>query len=106
MFAKNFGVIVHHIADTGFLVALRDKDPRVRREARKLFGRIGKPLFVCEPVLTEAAHLVSPLLIARMVADGDLLIRFSVQEQRSAEFENCWKNIQPGWIWPTLALCE
>ncbi|MCX8090997.1 MAG: pilus assembly protein [Verrucomicrobiae bacterium] len=46
-----------------------------------MFQRIGRPLFVCEPVLAEAAHLVSPRLVARMVADGDLVIRFSVQEQ-------------------------
>lgn len=71
---------MQHIADTGFLVALCDKNKETRTKTRKLFAEIGAPMFTCESVLTEAAHIISPRLIAKMVEDSDLKVAFDVQE--------------------------
>ena len=71
---------MEHIADTGFLVALNDKNKTTRIKTRELFSEIGAPMLTCEAVLTEAAHIVSPRLIARMVEEGDLKVAFDAQE--------------------------
>ena len=70
------------IIDTGPLVYRFDKaDSAVARWSRRLFVEHSPPFFTCEAVLTEAAHMTSPELIARMVRDGDLVVDFSFQEQ-------------------------
>jgi len=71
-----------NIVDTGPLVYHFDKsDSPQRRWARRIFERHQPPFFTCEAVLTEAAHLTSPELIARMVKAGDLVVDFSVQDE-------------------------
>jgi len=74
------------IADTGFLVSLRGKRKSERDWSSGLFRDLGAPFLTCEAVLTEAAHLLSPELVARLVKEGDLKIAFEVQQQ-----------IQPVW---------
>src|SRR5205823_5499379 len=59
-------------------------DSPLRRWARRLFSEHKPPFFTCEAVLTEAAYLTSPELIARMVKAGDLVVDFSFQEEADA----------------------
>ena len=71
-----------NIVDTGPLVYLFDNsNSALRRWARRIFTEHQPPFFTCEAVLTEAAHLTNPEVIARMVKAGDLVVDFSVQEQ-------------------------
>jgi hypothetical protein len=71
-----------NIIDTGPLAYQFDRaDTPLRRWSRRLFSQHRPPFFTCEPVLTEAAYLTSPELIARMVKAGDLVVDFSWQEE-------------------------
>ena len=69
------------IADTGFIVALRGKSKAEREWSSNIFCELGAPFLTCEAVLTEAAHLLSPELIARLVKEGDLRVSFELQQQ-------------------------
>jgi hypothetical protein len=71
-----------NIVDTGPLAYLFDRsDTSLRRWARRIFAQHRPPFFTCEAVLTEAAYLTSPEIIARMVQAGDLVVDFSLQEE-------------------------
>ena len=71
-----------NIVDTGPLAYQFDKsDTSLRRWARHLFAANRPPFFTCEAVLTEAAYLTSPEVIARMVKAGDLVVDFSLQDE-------------------------
>lgn len=73
---------MRNIIDTGPLVYRFDKaDSAMRRWSRKLFSTHTPPFFTCEAVLTEAAYMTTPELVARMVKDGDLVADFSLQEE-------------------------
>jgi len=70
------------IADTGFLVALRGK-PAERKWAQSEFERHGAPFCTYEAALAEAAHFVDSRLLSRLVAEGDIVVTFSLREQHS-----------------------
>jgi hypothetical protein len=71
-----------NIIDTGPLVYRFDKsESSIARWSRLLFRTHEPPFYTCEAVLTEAAYMTSPELIARLVKDGDLVADFSVQEE-------------------------
>jgi predicted nucleic acid-binding protein len=65
------------IADTGFLVAFRNRTDRHHAWALDLAGEISEPLLTCESVLSEAAfHLGSSRSVLALVEDGLLRVAF------------------------------
>jgi uncharacterized protein len=73
---------MRNIIDTGPLVYRFDRTARrIAQWSHRLFRTHAPPFFTCEAVLTEAAHMTTPELMARMVKDGDLVIDFSLQEE-------------------------
>jgi predicted nucleic acid-binding protein len=73
------------IADTGPLVAALISTDRHHDWARAELARLRPPLVTCEPVLTEAAHIIAanggdPAVIVRMPQTGSLKIDFRVDE--------------------------
>ena len=49
------------LVDTGPLVALFDRDCKQHKLALKIFADLSPPMLTCEPVLTEAAYLLSKI---------------------------------------------
>jgi predicted nucleic acid-binding protein len=73
------------ILDTGPLVALLNRDDEHHGWAVDALGRLPAPLWTCEPVLAEAAHLTgSPGLIMDMVAKQQLRIGLDIAEEALA----------------------
>lgn len=73
---------MRNLIDTGPLVYRFDKsESSVGRWSRRLFQTHAPPFYTCEAVLTEAAYMTSPELIARLVKEGDLVADFSLQEE-------------------------
>jgi uncharacterized protein len=75
------------IADTGPLVAAFNRNDAVHDWARDQLGRLSPPLLVCEPVLTEAAFLLSRMLgsaddLFELLERGLLELAFSLDEHR------------------------
>ncbi len=69
------------ILDTGPLAALMNRRDKWHGWASDAFGAIPPPLWTCEAVLTEAAHLTSrPAEIASKVASGVLRIGLHVAQ--------------------------
>jgi predicted nucleic acid-binding protein len=65
------------IADTGFLVAFRNRTDRHHAWALELAIEISEPLLTCESVLSEAAfHLGSSESVLALVDDGLLRVAF------------------------------
>ena len=65
------------IADTGFLVAFRNRNDRHHAWAVELAGNITEPLLTCESVLSEAAfHLGSSECVLALVQDEMLRLAF------------------------------
>jgi predicted nucleic acid-binding protein len=63
------------ILDTGPLAALMNKRDRWHSWATETFARVRPPLWTCESVLTEAAHLTGrPAEIVAAVTSGSLRI--------------------------------
>jgi predicted nucleic acid-binding protein len=63
------------ILDTGPLAALMNRRDRWHSWAIETFARIQPPLWTCEAVLTEAAHLTGkPVEIVTAVTSGSLRI--------------------------------
>jgi predicted nucleic acid-binding protein len=74
------------VVDAGPLVAWLDAADAWHEWAKSQFARLRPPLTTCEPVLTEAAHLVArgggdPLAVVSLVAKGMLVTRISVSDQ-------------------------
>jgi hypothetical protein len=79
------GEAMRNIIDTGPLVyRFDDTDNATARWSRRLFSTHAPPFFTYEAVLTEAAYMTSPELIARMVKDGDLVVDFPLQDEVEA----------------------
>lgn len=76
--------MVARIADAGFIIALNSSDRDERVWARAVLQRWQAPFVTCEGALVEAAHFVSPPLIARLVEDGDFAVAFDLAEQVTA----------------------
>jgi predicted nucleic acid-binding protein len=65
------------IADTGFLVAFRNRNDRHHAWAVELAANITEPLLTCESVLSEAAfHLGSSESVLALVQDEMLRLAF------------------------------
>jgi len=74
-----------NIVDAGPIIALFErKDTPLKRWARQIFLENQPPFYTCEAVLAEAAFMTSPVLIARMVSEGDLVVDFSLQTEAAA----------------------
>lgn len=77
------------ILDTGPLVALLDGRDSWHDWAREQFARIEPPLMTCEPVLTEAAHLLAraglgPPTITSLLRRGLFEVPFRIDEHSSS----------------------
>jgi predicted nucleic acid-binding protein len=73
------------IADTGALVALLDRAERHHGWAAQCIREMEVPLLICEPVLTEAMHLLAHLPRAQdelfgLLENGALKISFCVED--------------------------
>ena len=66
------------IADTGFWLALANRDDRHHQAARLALGRLREPLISTWPVLTETCHLLATRLGA------DAAVRFMESAVRGA----------------------
>lgn len=65
------------IADTGFVVAFRNRTDRHHRWAIDLAEEVTEPLLTCESVLSEASfHLGSSASVLELVEDGLLSVAF------------------------------
>jgi predicted nucleic acid-binding protein len=65
------------IADTGFLVAFRNRTDRHHAWAKDIANQVTEPLLTCESVLSEAAfHLGSSESALALVGDGLLRLAF------------------------------
>ncbi len=73
-------MILKHIVDTGPLVALfrREATP-ASTWAIALLRSLPRPLYTCEPVLTETAFFVGPKAVCHALAEGLLVVRFSLE---------------------------
>lgn len=77
------------IVDTGPVVAFIDRRDAQHAWARERFWELEAPLLVCEPVLTEALHILRRLphlqsLILGQVRSGRLRIAFSLGQEIDA----------------------
>ena len=73
------------IADTGALVALLDRAERHHGWAAQRIREMEVPMLICEPVLTEAMHLLAHLPRAQdelfgLLENGALKISFCVED--------------------------
>ena len=76
------------IADTGFVVAFRNRTDRHHRWAVDLAEKVTEPLLTCESVLSEAAfHLASSNSVLELVEDGLLAIAFDSNAEIRALLE-------------------
>lgn len=72
------------LADTGFLVAFRNRTDRYHAWAVDLAAKVTEPLLTCESVLSEAAfHLGSSESALALVEDG--LVRVAFDFSRHVE---------------------
>ena len=73
------------ILDTGPLVALLNRKDRYHRWTIGALEHVSPPLWTCEPVLTEAAHLTGAAReILQMLSGGTLKIGLNLEEQADA----------------------
>ncbi|MBV8798197.1 MAG: PIN domain-containing protein [Alphaproteobacteria bacterium] len=77
------------IVDTGPLVAFLDRSERHHRWVAERIEELAAPLLLCEPVLTEAMHLVARFpgaedTLLALLANGALLLGFHVEEHLPA----------------------
>jgi len=70
-----------YIADSGFLIALFGK-PVERAWALGRLEIHSAPFLTCEAALSEAAHFVDSVWLARLLEDGDIEIAFSARDER------------------------
>ena len=77
------------LVDTGPLVAYLSEDEAHHGWAVDQFNRFAAPLFTCEAVLTEAAHIVrrhgfDPSHVAALVEAGTVAVRFRLDDELGA----------------------
>ena len=77
------------LVDTGPLVAYLSEDEAHHKWAVEQFSRFAAPLFTCEAVLTEAAHIVrrhgfDPSHVIDLVEAGTVAVRFDLEEEAGA----------------------
>jgi|ERR1700685_2142090 predicted nucleic acid-binding protein len=72
------------IADTGFVVAVGNRDDRHHAWAAGIAGALKEPLLTCESVLSEAAfHLRSSAFVLSLVRDEMLTVAFDLEKEAS-----------------------
>ena len=72
------------IVDTGFLVAFLSTRDRHHAWAVGLAGQVSAPWVTCEPVLTEAVHLLKNVgIVMDLLATGWLEVDFNVTTNRA-----------------------
>jgi|ERR1700722_4210471 len=70
------------IADTGFVVAVGNRDDLYHDWAAKIATALKEPLLTCESVLSEAAfHLRSSSFVLSLVRDGMLRVAFDIEKE-------------------------
>jgi uncharacterized protein len=73
------------LADTGFIVAFKNRNDQHHSWALQLASGIVEPLLTCESVLSEAAfHLGSAESVLSLVRDGMLRIAFDSADELAA----------------------
>ena len=74
-----------HLLDTGPLVsALARREPRFGVWAKTVLRHLSHPLYTCEAVLTEAAHVLGdPAPVLSAVADGLLVCPWDLCENQA-----------------------
>ena len=77
------------LVDTGPLVAYLSEDEVHHEWAVEQFNRFAAPLFTCEAVLTEAAHIIrrhgfDPSHVIGLVEAGTVAVRFDLEEEVGA----------------------
>jgi predicted nucleic acid-binding protein len=76
---------VKTIIDAGPLVALLNRRDSFHDWVTQALKALALPLFVCEPVLTEAAYLTGkPAALLAMLGDGSMKIGLGLEEQGDA----------------------
>jgi predicted nucleic acid-binding protein len=71
------------IADTGFVVAFRNRTDEHHRWAVDLARRVTEPLLTCESVLSEASFQIgSSEAVLELIDDGLLQVAFDLEENR------------------------
>jgi predicted nucleic acid-binding protein len=73
--------MVARIADAGFIIALNSSKRAERAWARRVLEKWKAPFITCEGALIEAAHFCAPVLVARLLEDGDFVVTFDLAEQ-------------------------
>ena len=71
------------LVDTSFLVSVYDKQEPYHRRCMKALDQVNQPLVTCEPVVTEAIHLLrrlsgAPQAILASIREGQLGIPFQL----------------------------
>ena len=74
------------VLDTGPLVAFLHRRDRYHHWAVEQFGRIDAPMYTCEPVLSEACHLLATLpggsqSVLRMVETGAVSVPLHMADE-------------------------
>ena len=78
---KRVFAVMKAIADTGFIVAFKNRADEYHAWAVNVSRRVDAPLLTCESVLSEAAfHLGSSEAVLALVADGMLEPAFDCRE--------------------------
>lgn len=73
------------IVDTGPLVALLNRRDTFHEWVKQTLKALARPLFTCEPVLTEAAHLTGrPAVLLAMLGGGGLKLGIDLDQQSDA----------------------
>ena len=86
------------IADTGFIIAFRNRTDRYHSWAIDLSDRVTEPLLTCESVLSEAAfHLGSSEAVLALIQDGLLRPAFDCagQWQKLGELAQRYEDRRP-----------
>ena len=72
------------IADTGFVVAFRNRTDEHHRWALDVARRLTEPFLTCESVLSEASFQTGPSeAVLELIEDGLLQIAFNLDENRA-----------------------
>jgi hypothetical protein len=75
-----------YLTDSGPLVALLDRSERHHRWASQQFAHIQAPLWICEGVVAETAHLLQnaglpPWGILELLERGVIVVRFNLESR-------------------------
>lgn len=77
------------LLDTGFIVALLDRNERRHKRCAAILEDIERPLVTCEAVISESCYLLrdlpgAPQVVLENVAEGAFLLPFQLSQSASA----------------------